>query len=197
MRRNTDRIDDGQRPLGSVQNTATAFNEWLADALGTSGRDAADPTAMPEWTTADTSNRLGSESAGASTGRRVVDAQLQVMDSDEFAGPARQDPAQRQILTITPEAIRTAGTVVTAGLVWWLTRSGGLLTSMLMGVPAWRHIDLLPVLSGPYESDEDALDEHSPQPDATTDSAECERDEQLADLFDREATASTDLKEPS
>ena len=39
------------------------------------------------------------------------------------------------------------GVGFTAGFVWWLTRSGGLLTSMLMGAPAWRHLDLLPVVA--------------------------------------------------
>lgn len=61
------------------------------------------------------------------------------------------------------------GATLTAGLVWWLTRSGGLLTMVLMGVPAWRHVDLLPVLGGasrPADEDEFAReDEDGPDPD--------------------------------
>ena len=49
----------------------------------------------------------------------------------------------------------------TAGFVWWLTRSGGMLTMMLMGIPAWRHVDLLPVLA----EDLDDRDEPAPKSD--------------------------------
>jgi len=48
-----------------------------------------------------------------------------------------------------------AGITVTAGFVWWLTRAGGMLATVLMGVPAWRHIDLLPVLARPDDDDEE------------------------------------------
>jgi hypothetical protein len=54
--------------------------------------------------------------------------------------------------------VRVASATLTAGFVWWLTRSGGLLTSILMGIPAWRHVDLLPVLA-PARDDEDDDDE--------------------------------------
>jgi len=53
------------------------------------------------------------------------------------------------------DPVRVASATVTAGFVWWLTRSGGLLTTMLLGVPAWRHVDLLPVLAADREDDED------------------------------------------
>jgi hypothetical protein len=32
------------------------------------------------------------------------------------------------------------------GVVWWASRVSGLLGSLLASVPAWRHIDPLPVL---------------------------------------------------
>jgi hypothetical protein len=46
----------------------------------------------------------------------------------------------------------------TAGFVWWLTRGGGLLATMLMGIPAWRHIDLAPVLARQLDDEDD--DDH-------------------------------------
>jgi hypothetical protein len=45
------------------------------------------------------------------------------------------------------DALRLASTSLTVGVVWWLTRAGGLLTMMLMSLPAWRHVDMLPVLA--------------------------------------------------
>ena len=51
------------------------------------------------------------------------------------------------VTPIDVAAARAAGVTATAGLLWWLTRGGGLLTMMLMGIPAWRHMDMLPVLA--------------------------------------------------
>jgi hypothetical protein len=52
---------------------------------------------------------------------------------------------------LTPANAAAVG--FTAGFIWWLTRSGGMLTMMLMGIPAWRHVDLLPVLARPADDD--------------------------------------------
>ena len=58
-----------------------------------------------------------------------------------------------------------------AGFIWWLTRGGGLLTSMLMGVPAWRHVDLLPVLARNFDEEDadDALEAPLPRKPSTAD----------------------------
>jgi hypothetical protein len=54
---------------------------------------------------------------------------------------------------ITPSSAVAA--TFTAGFIWWMTRSGGMLTMMLMGIPAWRHIDLLPVLARDLDDEEE------------------------------------------
>jgi hypothetical protein len=72
----------------------------------------------------------------------------------------------------------------TAGFVWWLTRSGGLLTSMLMGVPAWRHLDLLPVVARRSDDDDDNDDGPDSQPSSTTGGLD---DSALFDLFEAKA----------
>jgi len=46
--------------------------------------------------------------------------------------------------------------VLTAGTVWWALRAGGLLTSLLVSMPAWRHADLLAVL--PDDEDDNDWD---------------------------------------
>jgi hypothetical protein len=77
------------------------------------------------------------------------------------------------------EPTRVASVSVTAGFVWWVTRGGGMLATVLMGVPAWRHIDLLPVMAKEDEDEEE--DDEVP------------RDEEsgLDGLFDRRGRAST------
>lgn len=47
--------------------------------------------------------------------------------------------------------------VLSAGAVWWGVRAGGLLASLLTSLPAWRSLDVLPVLrdEGPWRTDED------------------------------------------
>jgi hypothetical protein len=58
------------------------------------------------------------------------------------------------VQTLLTDPVRVSSITLTAGVLWTLTRSGGLLTTILMGVPAWRHVDLLPVLANQAEDDE-------------------------------------------
>ena len=64
---------------------------------------------------------------------------------------------------------------LTAGTVWWALRAGGLLTSLMVSMPAWRHADLLAVL--PDDDDDDAWD--------LADDEQARRDEEaVGDMFD-------------
>jgi hypothetical protein len=54
-------------------------------------------------------------------------------------------------------ATTATGLALTAGTVWWALRAGGLLTSLVVSMPAWRHADLLAVLPDD-EDDEDSWD---------------------------------------
>jgi trimeric autotransporter adhesin len=65
---------------------------------------------------------------------------------------------QQTFTAAAQDPVRVASATLTAGFIWWLTRSGGLLTSILMGIPAWRHVDLLPVLA-PRADDDDEDDD--------------------------------------
>ena len=56
------------------------------------------------------------------------------------------------------DPLRASSVTFAAGFVWWLTRSGGLLATMLLGIPAWRHVDLLPVLAAPVDDEDDDED---------------------------------------
>ena len=66
---------------------------------------------------------------------------------DEPAADARESSATESILRAVTDPVKVSSVAFTAGFVWWLTRGGGLLATMLMGIPAWRHIDLAPVLA--------------------------------------------------
>jgi hypothetical protein len=84
------------------------------------------------------------------------------VESDE-PGPVNRahDPGtDERVIAALQDPVRVASATLTAGFVWWLTRSGGLITSILMGIPAWRHVDLLPVLAARRD---DEHDENEPQ----------------------------------
>jgi len=51
------------------------------------------------------------------------------------------------------QAVELSGMALSVGVVWWATRAGGLVASLLMAAPAWRSFDPLPVL-GPQDEDE-------------------------------------------
>jgi hypothetical protein len=75
------------------------------------------------------------------------------------AAAATREPATLAEVVLDP--VRVSSVAFSAGFIWWLTRSGGLLMTMLMGIPAWRHIDLLPVLARPIEEDDEEDESHA------------------------------------
>jgi hypothetical protein len=105
---------------------------------------------------------------------------------DDDAARATGDDPARAIAALLQDPVRVASATLTAGFVWWLTRSGGLLTSILMGIPAWRHVDLLPVLAP--RADDDGLapsaDDADEADDEARDSgADSQRDSGIDALF--------------
>jgi VCBS repeat-containing protein len=53
---------------------------------------------------------------------------------------------EQQAVTVRITAL--TGTVLSAGFIVWVLRSGTLLASLMVTMPAWRHFDPLPVLGG-------------------------------------------------
>ena len=122
--------------------------------------------------------------------------QIESDDTRRLANTADNSrPDDSPLLRILNDPAPVASAGITAGVLWWLTRSGGLLTSILMGVPAWRHVDLLPVLAQPTGkgiggdgSDGDDDDEGDGDDEAADDSQFADFDDhQVADLFDQPA----------
>ena len=108
-------------------------------------------------------------------------ANVEAQTADSGALDERRAPST--LLAFAQDPVRVASLGFTAGFVWWLTRSGGLLTSMLMGVPAWRHLDLLPVVARRRDDDDD-LGLDSALDSLPADDAE---DSALLDLFEAQA----------
>jgi hypothetical protein len=74
---------------------------------------------------------------------------------DETPADPRETSTTETFLQVMTDPVKVSSVAFTAGFVWWLTRSGGLLATMLMGIPAWRHIDLAPVLARPLDEEDD------------------------------------------
>ncbi len=77
-------------------------------------------------------------------------------------------------------AVELSGIALSVGAVWWASRAGGLVASLLMAAPAWRTFDPLPVL-GPRDEEEGDWGEMMDD--------EMARDEEgAADVFDEHVT---------
>jgi hypothetical protein len=64
------------------------------------------------------------------------------------------------------QAIELTGVALSVGAVWWATRAGALVASLLMSAPAWRSFDPLMVLGPEDEDDRDwarAIDDQAAQ----------------------------------
>jgi len=59
------------------------------------------------------------------------------------------------ILTSVTSAIETGGLTLSLGMIWWATRAGSLLTSLIITTPAWRTLDPLPILVS--DDDDEAM----------------------------------------
>ncbi|MFT3857959.1 MAG: cadherin repeat domain-containing protein [Aquabacterium sp.] len=69
-----------------------------------------------------------------------------------FARSSEDDAAGNGLIGHLPAATRVSGLALSFGTIWWATRAGGLLGSMMISAPAWRSLDPLPVL---FNRDED------------------------------------------
>ena len=86
---------------------------------------------------------------------------------DEPMGPPERAPSDTGS-ELAANAGAVGGMVISASVLWWATRAGGLVAAMMASVPAWRSFDPLPILvrerpdrrspqpGGPLDSDDDA-----------------------------------------
>ena len=68
---------------------------------------------------------------------------------------ALQDKDGEVDVRVVLQAIELTGVALSVGAVWWATRAGALVASLLVSVPAWRSFDPLMVLGPEDEDDRD------------------------------------------
>lgn len=95
------------------------------------------------------------------------DARLAAGEVTDASGETRDGITHE----LAVSAAQMTGIALTAGTVWWALRVGGLLTSLMASMPAWRHVDLLPILRDDEDEEVDWGDED----------AEAARDEEAVD----------------
>jgi hypothetical protein len=52
------------------------------------------------------------------------------------------------------ETVEMGGIALSVGVVWWASRVGGLIGSLLASMPAWRHLDPLPIVGRDEEEEQ-------------------------------------------
>jgi hypothetical protein len=115
------------------------------------------------------------------------DEKLQILATQERT-PVEE--VEQTLAAAARDPVRVASATVTAGFVWWVTRSGGLVTTMLLGIPAWRHVDLLPVLSAAQARHEEDADDDEDGDSTRPDSDDMPfSDSDINPLFERHAGA--------
>ena len=77
--------------------------------------------------------------------------------ASDDARPARLEVpiGEERAVEWTTIALSGAGIALTAGSVWWALRFAGLLGTLFASLPAWRQIDLLPILADKEDDDAD------------------------------------------
>jgi VCBS repeat-containing protein len=73
----------------------------------------------------------------------LLEPEFTVQLAGVLDGPDAQATRVVQLLA----AVRFAGLSLSVGVVTWVLRAGGLLSSLLALLPAWRHVDPLPILA--------------------------------------------------
>jgi hypothetical protein len=84
---------------------------------------------------------------------------------NDIAEEQRDDGKSSLVRLIGQEPLYIASALISAGAVWWVARGLALATAMMMGAPAWRQVDLLPVVlvrenATPLEDPEAKVDGH-------------------------------------
>jgi hypothetical protein len=61
---------------------------------------------------------------------------------------------ERDQIQIIMETVEMGGIALSVGVVWWASRVGGLIGSLLASMPAWRHLDPLPIVGRDEEEEQ-------------------------------------------
>ncbi len=98
--------------------------------------------------------------------------------------PVKWVDASDELLSMSGQGVQIAGITLSVGMVWWVSRVVGLLTSLTASVPAWQSFDPLPILGASDEEKETPVAFEESTTDETNDDASPEADEAEHGLFD-------------
>jgi hypothetical protein len=70
----------------------------------------------------------------------------QVDWSAQTAFPEAHHGSEHDQIQVIMESVRMGGIALSVGVVWWASRVSGLIGSLLASMPAWRHLDPLPIV---------------------------------------------------
>jgi hypothetical protein len=62
------------------------------------------------------------------------------------ADETRKPSQEEQQFDIMVNGVRLTGVSLSVGVVTWALRAGGIISSLLASLPAWRYVDPLPIL---------------------------------------------------
>ncbi|MBL8384401.1 MAG: cadherin-like domain-containing protein, partial [Burkholderiales bacterium] len=122
---------------------------------------------------------LRATTSAASSGWAPAGAVLSVDTVADAAEEAAEDRG-RPLLSIE-NGVKFSGVVATAGFVAWALRGAGIMTSLLVSMPAWRHLDPIPVLA----ASEARPDWARGNDDSDADATPADGDDALHDLLHR------------
>jgi hypothetical protein len=74
--------------------------------------------------------------------------------SASTAFPEEGHGGERDQIQIIMETVEMGGIALSVGVVWWASRVGGLIGSLLASMPAWRHLDPLPIVGRDEEEEQ-------------------------------------------
>lgn len=110
----------------------------INDFAGDSG-SGAEPLDAPG------ARRPSAESVAAATAGSRSASSLGLLDEMIDEAPKEEEGIFSIGIETNPGV--TGGLLLSASVLWWATRSGGLLAAMMASVPAWRSFDPLPILA--------------------------------------------------
>lgn len=70
-----------------------------------------------------------------------------------------QSVEESRLAVLDSPVMQGSGVALSLGAVWWTARAAGLMTSMMVTVPAWRTIDPMPVMGGSVPPDAEGGEE--------------------------------------
>jgi hypothetical protein len=95
--------------------------------------------------------------------------ELHTEGAKDFRDGDNPDAATDNVELSGAGAVRVVSTALGAGTVWWALRAGGLMTSLLVVLPTWRHVDLMAVLPDREDDDDDWDRDAGPQSTSSAD----------------------------